>query len=119
QFSAAVALLICTAVIYAQMDFIRTLDPGYDREGVVAFNTPGAEGLGRNWDLIKRELLAHQGILQVSAANNLPTAQVSGTYPLTYEGGAERRTMPVMLVDFDYFETYRIPLLEGRSFAPE
>src|SRR5690606_8879530 len=110
---------ICTAVIYAQIAFVRALDPGYDREGVVAFNTPGAEGVGRNWDLIKQQLLSHPGILDVSAANNLPTAQVSSTFPLIYEGGAENRSMPVMLVDFDYFETYRIPLLEGRSFSPE
>src|SRR5690606_10529166 len=118
QFSAAVALLVCTAVVYSQVAFIRSLDPGYARERVVAITTSGTEGVGRNWDLIKQELLAHPGIEQVTAANNLPTAQVSSTYGLNYEGGAETRSMPAMLVDFDYFETYRIPVLSGRAFSP-
>jgi putative ABC transport system permease protein len=119
QFSVAVALLIATATIYRQLDFLRSSDPGYDREQVVILDNTGREGVGREWDTLKRELLSHPEVLSVSASNIIPTAQATAGYTMTYEGGLDARSMPLMLVDYGYFETYGINPVAGRVFSEE
>ncbi|MDY6982846.1 MAG: FtsX-like permease family protein, partial [Pseudomonadota bacterium] len=117
QFSAAVALLIAAWVIDAQLRHVRNVDLGYARENVVVLDNIGAEGVGRNWDLLKQQLLMHPDIVAVTASNSLPTGAVGAGYYFEYDGGADSRTMPVALVDFDYFETFGIPFVAGRAFS--
>jgi hypothetical protein len=50
QFSAAIALLVGTATLHLQVDFIRTQDPGYARDQGVVLSNLGCEGVGRQWD---------------------------------------------------------------------
>lgn len=117
QFSVAVLLIIATVTIQAQLNFLRSSDHGYARDGIVILNNTGREGLGRQWDQLKRQLLTHPGIVAVTASNTLPTDQVAAGYFIDYEGGVERRSIPLLLVDYDYFETYAIDLVTGRAFA--
>jgi putative ABC transport system permease protein len=116
QFSVAVALLIATATIHTQLDYMRSTDPGYDRDQIVVLDNTGREGLGRQWDLLKGELLSHPEVLAVTASNTIPTQRVGLSY-INYEGGAASRSMPHMLVDYGYFETYGINLVTGRLFS--
>jgi putative ABC transport system permease protein len=117
QFSVAVALLIATATIFRQLNFLHSSDPGYDREQIVVLDNTGREGLGRQWDLLKAELLSDPEVLAVTASNIIPTQQAIAGYNLNYEGGAEGRSMPLMLVDYGYFETYGVSPLAGRVFS--
>lgn len=115
QFSAAIALLVATTVVYHQVHHARNMDPGYSREGIVVINGNGSEGVGRSWDVFRERLLTQPGIEAVTASNTVPVSQVGSTYGFDYEGG-ETRSMPAMLVDFGFFETYGIELLAGRYF---
>lgn len=117
QFAVAVALLIATATMSIQLDYLRAFDPGYDRDQVVVLNNTGREGLGRQWDLLKRELQRYAGISAVTAANTMPTEQVGPSYYIEYQGGSERRSTPMMLVGYDYFATFGIELISGRVFS--
>ncbi|MDR2213379.1 MAG: ABC transporter permease [Pseudomonadales bacterium] len=116
QFAAAVALLIATATIQAQLMYARDIELGYDKERLLVVDA-GATGLGRDWDLLKQQWLNNPQILSVAASASLPTAPVGSVYNIDYEGGADNRTMPVMFVDFDYMENYGIRLLAGRTFS--
>ncbi|MDR0780021.1 MAG: ABC transporter permease [Pseudomonadales bacterium] len=118
QFATAVVLLVAAWVIQSQLLFARGIELGYSKERVVVLSNIG-EGIGRDWDLLKQQLLANPNIVAVTASNTLPTAPVESNYYFQYEGGANTRAMPVMLVDFDYFETYGIELKAGRTFSRE
>ncbi|HTQ98381.1 MAG TPA: FtsX-like permease family protein, partial [Candidatus Acidoferrum sp.] len=117
QFTVAIVLLISVATLYLQVRFARNQETGYDKEQVVVLGNLGREGVGRQWDAMKRDLLAQPGVLQVSAANSIPTHDIGTSYFITYQGGTERRSMPAMLVDVDFFETLGIGLLAGRTFS--
>jgi putative ABC transport system permease protein len=119
QFSVAVALLIATATIYRQLNFMGAMDPGYDREQIVVLDNTGREGVGRQWDSLKRELLNHPEVLAVTASNTIPTQQGIAGYNIDYEDGLEPRGIPLMLVDWDYFETYGISPMTGRVFSQD
>lgn len=115
QFSAAVALMIATVVVYSQLQHARQMDTGYNREGVLVIDNSGPDRVGRQWDTFRQRLLMHPGIITATASNTIPVTEVNSTYRFDYEGGATR-SMPGMLVDFGFFETYGIGLLAGRYF---
>jgi putative ABC transport system permease protein len=117
QFATAVALLVAVWVIQAQLEFARNIELGYNKDQLVVLDNIGPQGVGRDWDALKQQLLANPEILAATASNVLPTTPLAVNYNIEYEGGAEKRGMSVMLVDFDYFETYGITLLTGRFFS--
>jgi putative ABC transport system permease protein len=118
QFSAAIALLVCTATLYLQVDFIRNQNPGYDHAQVVVLSNLGREGVGRQWDAIKQQLQSIPGVEHVTAAHHVPTQVVNRSYFLHYEGGSERRTVTTVLADADYLETFGLTLLAGEGWTP-
>jgi len=117
QFSIAIVLLVATAVVFLQMRFASAIELGYDKDQIVVLSTTGREGLGRQWDAMKERLLAAPEIESVTASNVVPASSVATSYFIRHEGGTDQRTMPVLLVDFEFFETYGIRLLAGRSFS--
>lgn len=117
QFAISIALLIATATVHSQILFARNVELGYDKERIIVLETTAREGLGRQWDALKRELLAHPEITQVTASNTVPGNPVPASYFVNYQGGVEPRALRTMLVDFGFFETYGIALSAGRSFS--
>src|SRR5690606_19781391 len=117
--AAAVALLVSAWVIQAQLQHARQLEPGYRSDGIVVLDSLGPQGVGRDWDLLRQELQSHPGVLAVTASNQLPSTAVASSYYIRHEGAVDNRSMPVMLVDFDYVATYGIEVLAGRAHARE
>ncbi len=70
QFAVSVFLLIGTAVVARQMDYVRSKRLGFDREHVIVVKD--ANLLGRQGSAFKEALLRNPGIQAVAAATNLP-----------------------------------------------
>jgi putative ABC transport system permease protein len=121
QFSISIGLLIATAVVYAQVRFANALEPGYTKEGVIVLTGSQRGGLGDQWQALKQELLAHPEVTEVTASMATPAGEaVTSATRLRVEGEtAERVGAPIVPVDFRYFETYEIGVLEGRTFSEE
>jgi ABC-type antimicrobial peptide transport system permease subunit len=116
QFATAVILIISTLVILKQMRYIRTLDLGFDRDHIIAVSLD--DELIKKYESVKKELLKNKDIINVSAANSLPLN--IGNYNTCYwEGrGRDQAVMiPFVCVDYDYFETFDMKMVRGRSFS--
>src|SRR3954469_14648003 len=50
QFSVSIGLIICTAVVYAQTVYARTIDPGYRRDGLIQIENIGRRQLAERAD---------------------------------------------------------------------
>ena len=116
QFSSAIILLFSISVIGKQINFIRMSDLGFNRNNIITLKMDG-EMLSK-YDVIKGELLKYKKILNVAAASNLPldTETSSGVY---WEGlrPEEAVLMNFVCVDYDYFETFKMTMTQGRSFS--
>jgi putative ABC transport system permease protein len=120
QFAISIALVIATAIVYRQMAFVRNIDLGYDKEQIVVVN--GVGRLGERWEILKREWLADPGIVAATASSNAPGAQPPGGDLVRGEGAdpqSPARSMAFLNVDFDFFATYGIAVVAGRTFSPE
>lgn len=116
QFSCSVALIICTCIIYQQVQYAKDRPTGYDRDRLMM--TDMNEHLGHNYNAI-RDALMGEGI-----ANRVTTASArittSGNHrDVEYWPGkqpGESVDMGVISVSDDYFKTMEIPFKEGRDF---
>jgi putative ABC transport system permease protein len=116
QFSISISLIVAAAVIYAQLDYARNLELGYDKEQVVILNGSSTEKLGAQWPALKQQLLSNPGVLQVSASMMVPGVLNDWVNTIWPEGSEAGVDMAFVGVDFDYFDTYDIGLVAGRTF---
>jgi predicted permease len=119
QFSLSVFLIIATMVIFKQLNYIRSVDMGYDREHIIHMSMVGNSN--EKYESLKQELGKGQNVLAVSASFALPTRNFNSPGSPDWEGRpADKEVyMNVDFVDYDYFETMGIELVEGRTFSRE
>jgi predicted permease len=118
QFTATIVLIIGTIIMYKQLNYIRNKDIGLDRDHVVAISMD--RELRQNYRSIKNEIKRNPNVINVSAARRYPTG-IGHFNPVYWEGkGPEDYvTMTDASVDYDYFETLGMKIIQGRSFSED
>jgi putative ABC transport system permease protein len=120
QFTISIALVISSGIALAQLRYAQSLDVGFQKEHILIYRGSGQAGLGDDYETMKQELLRHPQIVSVTAANLMPGDQNTNADGFRYEGGGpEPIGMGYLNVDFDFFETFGIEFLAGRSFSAE
>jgi putative ABC transport system permease protein len=116
QFAASVAIILGSIVVSRQLRFIRALDLGLNRDQVVTLEN-NLQILPR-LDAFKQELGARPGILNVTFAGQRPL-EVGQAVGVNWEGNPAGRwvSMGYTVVDYDFFETFDMKIIRGRSFS--
>jgi putative ABC transport system permease protein len=118
QFAISIALVIATIVVFQQARFARNFELGYNKDQIVVLTGSLTGGLGPQWESMKRQWLANPEIRGVTASTMTPGMQNDAATPLRAPDGTELNAT-VMSVEFDFFETYEIDLVAGRTFSEE
>lgn len=119
QFGISIILIICTLVVFMQMQFMKNKDMGFNKAQTLVIKVPLPDSvLVSQLSEIKRELLQSPYITKVAASNELPGIDGGMLMQyVNYEGKTEERMMHTMSVDYDLFDLLDIKLIEGRSFS--
>ena len=119
QFSLSAFLIIGTGVISRQLTYLRAKDLGFNRERVVRLGLYG-ELVGK-YASIRERFLQNPDVLRITASLSLPTDIQNSPGTPEWEGKAPDAVMEIKadFVDYDYIETFGVPLVEGRSFSRE
>jgi putative ABC transport system permease protein len=116
QFAVSIGLIICTAVVYAQTVYARTVDPGYHRDGLIQIENLGRRQLAARADSIALEMSRVPGVVSVGRSgigvatdnnNNTGVIMPSRTEPINIGNYS---------IDVDFFRTMGIRLVAGRLF---
>ncbi len=121
QFAIAVFMISCTLIVYGQMQYMKTKDPGFDNQRVLAFKVPEADtALMDRFDVMKNELLANPVIKQVSSASDVP-GDFGGKLLqyINYKGTTDEKLINVYGVDETFLDMMKIPLIKGRNFSKD
>lgn len=116
QFSASIALVICTAVIYAQTRYAQNVDVGYTSENKMVLNIRGA---GENLNSLKQELLNLSEISSVVYSSEAPTQDNENNRHFKLLGGGENSEAQLLNyhnMGFGFFQAYDVKPLAGRLF---
>jgi len=120
QFAASMILIVMTLMMSEQFEFMRTKDLGFNSDHVVMIDTQGKTQLGRT-DRERLLALYRQADEQYNDIVNVSMSSISlGDVPvwgmsnrLPDGGEIGYRTF---VVDYDFFETMEMNLIEGRRF---
>jgi len=117
QFALSIGLVIGTAVIYKQLHFIRNKDLGYNKEHIVYIRM--SENVIPKYYSIKKEFLRNSDVFNVTASLALPTNIGNSPGSPEWEGKKPGNKMQIKadFVDYDYIETFKIKMAQGRSFS--
>lgn len=118
QFVISIGLIFSTLVVSKQLHYIRTRDMGFNREQIVTLkNNPV---LGERIDSFKGELLRDGRIMNITASAQRPM-EVGQTIPIDWEGNPAGEPVGISytMVDYDFFKTFKIPVIQGRSFSKD
>ncbi|MDP8914406.1 MAG: ABC transporter permease [Pseudomonadota bacterium] len=117
QFAISIGLIVCTAVVYSQTRFIETIDPGFEREGLIQVEGGFRLNRGDNYDAAKRELSRIPGVVSVARTNLGVAATNKSIMAARPPGGAEITDVGVYRVDPEFFATMGMRLLDGRLLS--
>jgi len=120
QFSLAILLLVCTTIVYNQLNYMSNKKLGYEKEHLLYFGMRGE--IRQKFDAVKSELLQNPHVLSVSAGSNVPTYGYSFSNSLwKWEGQDpdEEILMRATFVDEGFFKTLGMEIIEGRPFSRE
>lgn len=118
QFSLSAFLIISSVIMYNQMEYVTSLDLGYEKDHVLVIPTQIKNNESSNQVVarMRHKLLQEPDVLNISGTT-LALSRGSNIYGYTIEG--ENHYAFVYGVDPYYVETLNIKLKEGRNFSPE
>lgn len=116
QFALSTFLIIFTAVVYQQIDFMQERNIGIDKHNVLVLRNAGR--LGENRKPMKDALRQQSNIVAVSYSNN-SFPGVNNTTVFKSGISDQDHIMGVYFADFDHMDVMRFKLKAGRYFSPD
>lgn len=117
QFGLSVMLIICTAIVFSQLSFIRNTDLGYDKDNVVVIRHDWSR-MGRKHKTFRQELIKHPLIISAAASQMNPTNIAYGTINFNWKDKDPESQIAInsSAVSPEYLETMKMKVKIGRGF---
>ena len=117
QFALSVGLIVGTAVVYRQLDFMRGKDLGYDKEQLLYVPLRGE--VCASYGTLKDGLESFSGVLGVTATQQLPSNIGSNSDGARWGGKdpLQSQLIGFNFVDVDFAKTLKIDIIDGRDFS--
>jgi putative ABC transport system permease protein len=118
QFAISVTLIACTLIVTDQIQFIRKTDLGVDPESVVMVPLQTMD-ISDRYESMKNELLQNPSVISVSASSGKVTQAVGNWRQYKTDPSKEEVSCPTIVVSFEFFETLKAEMVDGRPFSKE
>lgn len=117
QFSVSIMLIICTAIIYQQIQYVKSRELGFNKDHLLSIDLKA--NMLNNFSAIRQDLL-NTGMVENVALSDHPTIYGgNNTNSLTWKGKPENNDVLIStrLAGTGFISTMGMQLLEGRDFA--
>jgi predicted permease len=119
QFALSIGLIISMTIVSSQVGYMRNAEIGFEKENVITLPVGGtAENI---FESFKNELKQNPGIVNVSLKSSSPLRSGSTSGTISWEGKNPDQQIAWShpMVEFDYFKTLNMKIVEGRDFSRE
>jgi putative ABC transport system permease protein len=116
QFTISIILIICALFMARQLRFLQNEKLGYNQEHLIVTEFHDTEESPK-YETLKNELLRSINVTSVTAASRIPSDDLNNWGSLQLPGQSEWINMPFVHVNYDYFRTFGISLIQGRLFS--
>jgi putative ABC transport system permease protein len=115
QFGVSVCLIVCTMLVFRQLNYLSEVNMGFDKENVIVLTN--TDRLGNNLSAYKQELTQMPQVLSAAYSTNLPSSAIDGDLFRPEGAGTEEKLLSFITADYDYLKTLNIQVKEGRNFS--
>lgn len=119
QYAISIAIIICTVVVYQQLQFIRNKKLGFRKEHVMVIDR--AYGLDEKVTVFKEEILKHPGAFYGSITSAIPGMSGWDGAVFQREDSPSEELFHFRLLrgDYELLNTFGYELVQGRFFSEE
>ena len=116
QFILSAGLIISTLVIMQQLNFMRSKNPGFNKENVIVVDADGTDSK-QLYPLFKQQVLKEPTIKGI-AGSELGLGEGTGWSVSGFEYQGKHKQLYEYFIDPDYIPLMDIKLIAGRNFDP-
>ncbi|MFC1492670.1 ABC transporter permease [candidate division KSB1 bacterium] len=118
QFVISITLIIGTMIILRQMNYLKNMDTGFDKENILVIQSTD-NGFRQSYNSLKVEFKNIRGVLSVSAGSHLPGwgGNRNAFRPEDFNI-RESQMMAAVYIDQDFIPTMGMEIIQGRNFSP-
>jgi putative ABC transport system permease protein len=119
QFFISILIIVCTIIIYRQIQYMLNKDLGFDKEHLLVIRRPDALGIDKI-KVFRQEIEKYPGVISSTNSTSVPGYPNSNNGFLI-EGRSSENTVLINVnwTDYDYFDTYKLKLDKGRYLSEE
>ena len=120
QFAMSIFLLVSTAIIYDQLEYIQNKRLGFNKEHVLVVPITGWPQQ-QNTPVLKQRVSQLPGVVDMTTATGVPGMRVLPIYPVQPEGTRpeDHLMMATLEVDDRFLDVMDIELVAGRDFSAD
>ncbi len=114
QFAVSISLIIGVMLIHDQIDYLKSLDLGYNRDQVVRLFAPP----NNQSDLFRNRVEALPGVIRTGRSSGVFGGDLI-RYEVIPEGASreESQMFQQLAIDENFFDVMKIKMVDGRSFS--
>lgn len=118
QFAISQILIVGTIVAISQMNFVRTADLGFNKEGVYILNVNTDSAVVSRQPAFKQRMLQTAGIESISFSSDVPSSDNNWSTNFAFDHKSDEEFhLFTKFADEDYFKTYGLKIIAGRPFT--
>jgi putative ABC transport system permease protein len=125
QFTASVILIICTIVIFNQVNFMRNHDNGFNKDGLLVLEGPRVinadsfEAYMRGMESFRNDVNSLPTVKGITLSSTIPGREVgnSRVFGVPVEGRNTEKRIDIYYADNEFFDIYGVKMLAGERFG--
>jgi putative ABC transport system permease protein len=121
QFVFAACLIVCTAVIYQQLNYIKGKSIGYNKNNLVEIPVQGALNNEQKLKLLKEQLLKSGAVSDVTFFSRSISEGGNNTFGIGWPGKSTKEDVLFnqRSAGYDFTKTMGTGMISGREFSPQ
>ena len=119
QFAISIAMLICTWVVYDQLEYLQDKDLGFEQDQVLTVTMPDST-IRANYEVLYNQLKKNPNVREVSNSSARPGSGLGkNLMNVDSPEGVVERGVDQYRADYDFVETMGMNVVTGRNFSRE
>jgi len=119
QFSISIFLIIATAVVYMQLNFMQNQQLGFQKEHKLVVDYQFDSRINQHTEGVKQRLMDIPGVSKVSFSSSIPGTPNNqfNTIIENSKGENQQQKPDVYFIDNDFLNQFQIDVIAGRGFS--
>ncbi|MGZ5285730.1 MAG: ABC transporter permease [Flavisolibacter sp.] len=119
QFAVSIILIISTAVVFKQLQYMQKKSLGLDKDYIITMNNTGA--FGNRFESFRNDILQNAGVKNIARSSRIPSGRLLDAMGVAIPAGDSTQALNVNLkyvaVDYSFIPTFGIEMAAGRNYS--